>query len=168
MAEEQLTTGKSLPRRVFTEADFCLAFGFGSGLAPKMPGTVGTLAGVLLFYPLSKLHPFLYASVVLIAVVAGIYICGRVASRLGEKDPGGIVWDEITGVWIALFMVPSGWYWLLGGFVAFRGFDIFKPWPVNWLDRELTGGFGIMLDDVAAGIYTLVLLQGLNFIVNTV
>jgi phosphatidylglycerophosphatase A len=75
------------------------------------------------------------------------------------KDPACIVFDEFVGVWIALFMLPAGWLWVVMGFAAFRFFDILKPWPVGWLDRNLAGGWGIMLDDVAAGLMSLVLVQ---------
>jgi len=82
------------------------------------------------------------------------------------KDPSSIVWDEFVGMWIALFMLPTGWYWLIAAFVLFRIFDIWKPWPIGWLDINLKGGAGIMLDDVAAGLISLGIIQvaalGLN------
>lgn len=160
MGEDELISDRSLARRVFTDPFYWVAFGFGSGLAPRAPGTAGTLVGVLLIYPLSYLGPLGYGMVVLSALAAGIFICDRVASKLAQKDPAGIVLDEIVGVWIGCFLVPPEWYWLLIGFVVFRAFDILKPWPVNVLDRRLSGGLGIMMDDVAAGLYTLVVLQG--------
>lgn len=168
MGEEDLISGKALARRVFTDPLYWLAFGFGSGLAPKAPGTAGSLVGLLLIYPLSYLSPLGYGMVILASLIAGVFICDRVASKLNQKDPGGIVLDEIVGVWIGLFLVPAGWYWLLSGFVVFRGFDILKPWPVNLLDSKLPGGLGIMMDDVAAGVYTLILLQGARLIIDVV
>ena len=136
-----------------------MAFGFGSGLAPKAPGTFGTLAAVPFYLLLAGLHPGVYAGIVVAALVAGVLICDSVAADMAIKDPSSIVWDEFVGLWIALFMLPDGWYWLLAGFVLFRFFDILKPWPVSFFDRELTGGLGVMMDDVAAGLYTLGLLQ---------
>jgi phosphatidylglycerophosphatase A len=136
-----------------------LATGFGSGLAPRAPGTFGSLFAVLLWLPLQLLSVPVYAIVVICATVFGIWLCGRVAREMQVKDPACIVFDEFVGVWIALFMLPAGWWWVAVGFAAFRFFDILKPWPVGWLDRNLKGGWGIMLDDVAAGLLSLLLVQ---------
>tara|TARA_E500000331_G_scaffold356323_1_gene414290 strand:- start:2847 stop:3164 length:318 start_codon:yes stop_codon:yes gene_type:complete len=89
----------------------------------------------------------------------GVYICGVAANRLDVKDPGAIVWDEFVGMWIALIIAPEGWSYLVLAFLLFRLFDIFKPWPVDYLDRNIEGGLGVMMDDVAAGIYALAVLQ---------
>ena len=129
-----------------------LAFGFGSGLSPKAPGTMGTLAAIPLWWLLAQLPLGTYLIVVLIAAVAGILICGRAADRLGVHDHGGIVWDEFVGFWIAMAALPVTWQSLILGFVLFRLFDILKPWPISWLDRRVSGGFGIMIDDVIAGL----------------
>ena len=129
-----------------------LAFGFGSGLSPKAPGTMGTLAAIPLWWLLAQLPLSTYLVVVLIAAVAGILICGRAADRLGVHDHGGIVWDEFVGFWIAMAALPVTWQSLILGFVLFRLFDILKPWPISWLDRRVSGGFGIMIDDVIAGL----------------
>lgn len=153
---------KSIPRRVLTEPRYCLAFGLGSGLVPYAPGTAGTLVGLVLFWLISGLDPMIYASFLLLVLLAGVFVCDAVAADLGQKDPGGIVLDEIAGIGVALFMIPAGWYWLIAAFLVFRMFDILKPWPVGWLDRHLNGGWGIMLDDVAAGLYTLAIVQGSN------
>jgi len=143
-----------------------LAFGFGSGLSPKAPGTMGTLAAIPLWWLLAQLPLSTYLVVVLIAAVAGIVICGRAADRLGVHDHGGIVWDEFVGFWIAMAALPVTWQSLILGFVLFRLFDILKPWPISWLDRRVSGGFGIMIDDViaglaAAGVITLLTASGL-------
>ena len=143
-----------------------LAFGFGSGLSPKAPGTMGTLAAIPLWWLLAQLPLGTYLIVVLIAAVAGILICGRAADRLGVHDHGGIVWDEFVGFWIAMAALPVTWQSLILGFVLFRLFDILKPWPISWLDRRVSGGFGIMIDDViaglaAAGVITLLTASGL-------
>lgn len=148
-----------LPRKVFTRPDWFLAFGGGSGLVPGVPGTAGSVVGLVLFYPLASLGPLIHGLAVVVIIVAGIRICDRVSKQLGIDDPGGIVLDEIGGMGIALFLVPAGWYWPVAALVLFRIFDIAKPWPVGWLDKNLAGGRGIMLDDVAAGFYTLIILQ---------
>ena len=83
------------------------------------------------------------------------------------KDPGCIVWDEFVGLWITLFLLPAGWYWIFIGFGLFRLFDIVKPWPVSWADKSLTGGMGIMVDDVLAGFYGLACIQLASFLIVT-
>ena len=129
-----------------------LAFGFGSGLSPKAPGTVGTLAAIPLWWLLAQLPLAGYLSVVLISAIVGIYVCDQAAKTMGVHDHGGIVWDEFVGFWIAMAALPVTWSSLLLGFVLFRLFDILKPWPISWLDKKVSGGFGIMVDDVIAGL----------------
>lgn len=130
-----------------------LGFGFGSGLASKGPGTFGTLLGLLLFLPILVWSETLAWTILAISTVAGIWICDRASKILGVHDHGGIVWDEFVGIWLVLLCLPeqNGWYWLFA-FVAFRIFDIAKPWPISWADRSVSGGFGIMLDDVLAAV----------------
>jgi phosphatidylglycerophosphatase A len=138
-----------------------LALGFGSGAAPKAPGTCGTLVAVLIYWPLSQLSPEHYLLMLLVTSVMGIYICGQTAKELGVHDHGSIVWDEFVGFWITMFAAPVGWVWVVVGFVLFRFFDIIKPWPISWIDKNITGGFGIMLDDVIAGVMAAGVLQGI-------
>ncbi len=129
-----------------------LAFGFGSGLSPKAPGTAGTAMAVPCYWLLSGLDLAAYSLVVLAAALAGIWICGAASRELGVHDHGGIVWDEFVGYWITLWALPADWLWVIIGFVVFRVYDIAKPWPIGWLDRRVDGGFGIMIDDVLAGV----------------
>lgn len=136
-----------------------LAFGFGSGLAKKMPGTFGTLAAVPLYLVLVQLPNWLYLSVTLLSIVLGIAICERAAQKLQVHDYGGIVWDEVAGLLVTLCWLPFSWQNLLWGFALFRLFDIVKPWPIKWLDRHVEGGLGIMLDDVAAGFFAALILN---------
>jgi len=138
-----------------------LAFGFGAGLSPKAPGTMGTVVAVLIYLVLPSMPPIIYAGLVLLSFVFGIWICAKTAEDLGVHDHGGIVWDEFVGYWITMFMAPSGLFWVLLGFVLFRLLDIFKPWPIKWADKELAGGLGIMLDDVLAGIMGALCIQAL-------
>ena len=146
----------SIARKVFTRPDYFIAYGFGSGLAPRAPGTAGSALGLILFIPAVMLLPVLTQLVlIVIALAIGIYISTRVAADLGVKDPSGIVWDEFVGMWIALLWLPAGWIWYVVAFALFRLFDIAKPWPVNLVDEKLGGGSGIMLDDVVAGLYAL-------------
>lgn len=135
-----------------------LAFGFGSGLARPAPGTWGSLAALLLWWPLIQLPAPLYVAVVAVAAVGGVYLCDRTSRDLGVHDHSGIVWDEFVGLWIALSTVPLQWAWVVAGFVLFRVLDIIKPWPLSWFDRALPGGFGIMVDDMVAGLMTAIVL----------
>ena len=138
-----------------------LAFGFGSGTAPIAPGTWGTLAAVLIYWPLTQLSSDHYLLMLLVTSLMGIYICGQTAKDLGVHDHGSIVWDEFVGFWITMVAAPVGWVWVVVGFLLFRFFDIIKPWPISWIDKKITGGFGIMLDDVIAGVMAALVLQGI-------
>jgi phosphatidylglycerophosphatase A len=147
-----------------------LAFGFGTGLVPKGPGTAGTLVGIPLFLLLMGLPLPAFMAITVALAIAGCWICGESARRLGVHDYGGIVFDEIVGYLIAaapllpaLTLNRHGlWPGLAAAFVLFRIFDIWKPWPISWLDERLHGGVGIMVDDLVAGLFAaLVLLAGL-------
>lgn len=129
-----------------------LALGFGSGLAPKAPGTFGTLAAIPVFFLALNLGNLSYLLLLLIMSVAGVYICGKAAKDAGVHDHGAIVWDEIVGFMITMYLIPVNWLTVLVGFGLFRFFDILKPWPISYLDKNCHGGLGIMLDDIVAGI----------------
>ncbi|WP_333607793.1 phosphatidylglycerophosphatase A family protein [Arsukibacterium sp.] len=138
-----------------------LALGFGSGLAPKAPGTFGTLAAVPFIVLFAMLGDVAYLGFVLCGSLLGVYICGKAAADVGEHDHGAIVWDEIIGFALTMLFVPLSWLTLLLGFALFRFFDIVKPWPIRWFDRRVHGGLGIMLDDVLAAIPAWLILQAL-------
>ena len=148
-------------KAILTNPIHLLAFGFGAGLSPKAPGTVGTVVAVLIYLLLPSMSPLIFAGLILLSFLFGIWICGKTADDLGVHDHGGIVWDEFVGYWITMFMAPTGLIWVLLGFVLFRLLDIFKPWPIKWADKELSGGLGIMLDDVLAGIMAALCIQAL-------
>lgn len=105
-----------------------------------------------------------YGVFLVLTFLFGVYICDRSASDLGVHDHPGIVWDEMLGYWLVMLAAPPGWIWLLVGFVLFRLFDIFKPWPISWVDKKVGGGFGIMLDDVLAAVFAWLLLQLLAWV----
>lgn len=147
------------PRQILADPILLLAFGFGSGLAKKAPGTCGTLAAVPLYLLMAQTGNLVYGVFTLLATVAGIWICGIAADKLGEHDFGGIVWDEVVGYLITLWLIPFSWLNVILGFVLFRFFDILKPWPIKIADRRVKGGFGIMLDDVLAGILANLVLR---------
>lgn len=142
----------------------CLAFGFGAGLSPKAPGTVGTLVAIPIYLLMLEMSFTLYIGAIVVCFGLGIWLCGRTARDLGVHDHGGIVWDEFVGFWITMILVPATWFWILGAFFAFRLFDILKPFPISWLDKKVSGGLGIMIDDVVAGIYASIVIQILIFV----
>lgn len=141
-----------VPASAFKNPIHFLAIGLGSGAAKKAPGTWGTVAGLLLYLPLSLCPDWIYGAVVVVSALLGIYLCGKTSRDWEVHDHSGIVWDEFVGFWITMFLIPVTWYWIALGFVLFRLFDILKPWPISWCDKHVHGGFGIMLDDVLAGI----------------
>ncbi|KGP67227.1 phosphatidylglycerophosphatase A [Acinetobacter baumannii AB5075] len=138
----------------------CIVFcgvGFGSGLAPKAPGTFGS-AFALLFVPIWLSLGFTLSLIaILIMSVVGIYICGQTAKVINVHDDGRIVWDEFAGQSITflplLYLQQINWIWVITGFILFRIFDVWKPWPIRVIDRQVHGGFGIMLDDIIAGVW---------------
>ncbi len=136
-----------------------LATGFGSGLSPIVPGTMGSLAAIPFWYVLSFLPWPLYLIAVILGTGIGIYLCHVTARDMGVHDSGSIVWDEFIGMWITLMALPAKeWHWVAVGFLLFRLFDMWKPWPIRWFDRNVQGGLGIMVDDIVAGIIAAVAL----------
>jgi phosphatidylglycerophosphatase A len=149
---------ENLARTVMTDPVHFLAFGFGTGLAPFAPGTFGSLPGILLFWLTFDYGLHVQLGVAAGITLAGIWICGESARRIGVHDHGGIVWDEIVGMYLTLMVAPvSVLGWVLA-FVLFRIMDIVKPWPIRDLDHSIGGGVGIMLDDLAAALYAAILL----------
>ena len=130
-----------------------LALGFGSGLVPVAPGTFGSLVGLAFALALAPLGLAWNLLAVVVAAVAGIWICGESARRLGVHDHPAIVWDEVAGMMIAMLAAPDAWWGAPAAFVLFRIFDIAKPWPIREIDHGMGGGAGIMLDDVLAGLF---------------
>ena len=135
------------------------ALGFGSGCVPKLPGTAGTVVGIVPYLIMQHLPVVYYLALVLLLFGIGIGLCGATARALEVHDHPAIVWDEIVGFLVTMFMAPAGWPWILLGFFLFRLFDIWKPWPIRWLDRRIEGGFGIMVDDLLAGVFACFSIQ---------
>ncbi len=150
---ETVGAHKLTPKQILQDPVLFLAFGFGSGLARKAPGTFGTVAAIPLYCLFAQADMWVYSILTLLVTLVGIWICEVAANKLGEHDFGGIVWDEIAGYLITLWLVPFSWPAVAWGFVLFRIFDIAKPWPIRWIDRKIQGGLGIMLDDVLAGVF---------------
>ena len=135
-----------------------ISLGFGSGLAPKAPGTFGTLVGIPIFLLMADLPLALYLVITTVFLLIGIWSAQVYSDYLGVHDHGSIVWDEVVGFLITMTFVPVEWRWIVIGFLLFRLFDIWKPWPIRLLDERVHGGFGIMIDDVLAGVYAAVVL----------
>ena len=131
-----------------------LATWFGAGKLPVAPGSWGSLAALPFAWGLAWFGgPFTLAAGAMVMLGAGIWASNRVVAASGAKDPGEIVIDEVAGQWLALAAAPLDPLVYGAGFVLFRIFDIFKPWPASWIDRNMDGGAGIMLDDIIAGAY---------------
>jgi phosphatidylglycerophosphatase A len=136
-----------------------IALGFGTGLAPLAPGTVGTLLAVPLYAVLAGwLSPELLAGAIVGLFAIGTWACGRAGRDLGAADHGSMNWDEIVAFLAVLLFTPPGLAWQAFAFVAFRVFDVAKPPPIRHVERTVKGGLGVMLDDVIAAFYTLLVL----------
>ena len=135
-----------------------LALGFGSGLAPRAPGTFGTLVAVPIVWGVMQFGFAAHVAFAIVATAAGIWLCGESARRLGVHDHPGIVWDEITAFMIVLFFTPNTLMWQAVAFLLFRVFDILKPGPIRYIERMFRGGFGVMVDDLVAAFFALICL----------
>lgn len=166
------TTLTSAQRRVLMSRPAgWIACGFGSGLTPVAQGTFGSLAALLPWLALRHAPLPIYLVVLGIGFVVGVWACDIAGRAVGVDDHRSLVWDEFIGQWIALLplvamfpITPAGtipWWPMLASFTLFRLFDVWKPWPIRWLDRHLKGGVGVMVDDVVAGIFAAVVLTGM-------
>ena len=151
-------------RFLFAHPAHLIACGFGSGLSPIAPGTVGTLFAWATF-PLLRLsmNDFSLLGFLLIGFIGGVLAAHKTGVDLGVTDHGSIVWDEIVPFWLVLFFCPPGWIWQGTAFLLFRVFDIFKPQPARYFDEKVKNGFGVMTDDLFAGIYTILVLLLLQY-----
>ena len=138
---------------------------FWSGLSPKAPGTVGSLAalpvGWLIFL---YLGPIGLAAATVVVFFTGWWSTYVYLERTGREDPGEVVIDEVAGLWLALLITGDSVYTVIPLFLLFRLFDIWKPWPIGWLDQNVKGAFGVMIDDIAAGLFAIVTFLGIFFL----
>ena len=162
-----MTTLRPDLKFLFAHPAHLIAFGFGSGLAPKAPGTVGTLLGLPLFWLVTTAAPDLPNRIILLiaAFLIGIWACARSGRALGVADHGGMVWDEIVAFALVLLFTPAGWLWAGLAFALFRLFDILKPWPIRLADARLKNSFGVMFDDLLAALYAIAAIKGLQWLV---
>lgn len=135
-----------------------IACGFGTGAIPIMPGTFGSIIGVLLYLMLATLPLWAYLLITVALLGMGVYLCQRTGRDFGVADHPALVWDEIASFPLVLIAIAPSWYYVLAGFILFRIFDISKPWPISWFDQHVHGGFGVMLDDVLAALLSWLVL----------
>lgn len=150
---------QGLSKRVWTNPIYFIAFGFGSGLLPKAPGTFGTLAAIPIYLLLAQFSWGIYFLLTVVLFGLGVWVSDKVSHDLGEADYSGIVVDEMVGYLLTMFAVPFGLTSMVLGFILFRAFDIWKPWPIRYIDTQVSGGMGVMLDDVLAALMAWVILQ---------
>jgi phosphatidylglycerophosphatase A len=158
-------SAKTIAIRVWQNPIYFLAFGFGSGLMPYAPGTWGTMVAIPLYLLLMPCSLPIYLTLIMLFLIVGIWLCDKVSSELTMHDFPGIVWDEIVGYLLTMTAVPATMSWIIIGFLLFRLFDIWKPFPISWVDKKVTGGLGIMLDDVLAALPAWLILQSLIWLI---
>ncbi|BAO00779.1 phosphatidylglycerophosphatase A [Candidatus Pantoea carbekii] len=155
---------KNFAKKSFRFFYYLVAIGFGSGLSPVIPGTIGSLCAIPLWWLMTFLSLKIYYLIIFLSICIGIYLCHHTTNDIGIHDHPSIVWDEFIGMWITLIGVPSiTWQWILIGFVIFRIFDFWKPWPIYWFDRNVHGGMGVIIDDIVAGTVSAIILHGLAY-----
>lgn len=152
---------------------YWLGIGLGSGLPKKAPGTWGTVGGLIVALPMLGLGFKVFLAITVFGCLVGSYICGKTSDLMGVHDDPHIVWDEWVGMWIAMLPIaiaidsrPSlpefnGRNYLIAiifSFILFRFFDIIKPFPIKWVDKNVDGGFGILIDDILAGLMAVITL----------
>lgn len=154
-----------IPDSVWHNPWHFIAFGFGSGTIPFAPGTFGTLMAIPFYLALRNLPNGLYLVALLLITLGSIWICSKVSKELGVQDHQGMCLDEFIGYFVTMYAAPHGIKWIFIGFVLFRLFDIWKPQPVRLIDEKIHGGTGMILDDIAAGIYAFIFMRILSWMI---
>lgn len=153
-----------VPDKVWTDPLYFIGFGLGSGAMPIAPGTFGTLFAIPIYLMLRPLPLTAYLFVVLVFCIFSMWVCEKLSQEIKIHDHPGMSIDEFAGFLVAMINAPLGWGWVLSGFILFRIFDILKPYPISWMDKNIHGGVGMVLDDIAAGFVSFLLLQLFKFI----
>lgn len=148
-----------IPEQVWQDPLYFIGFGFGAGAMPFAPGTFGTLMAIPFYLLFRNLHPAAYVALVLILIALSSWLSHHLSKAIHEHDHPGMCIDEFVGYFVTMCFAPHHWLYVVIGFGLFRLFDIWKPWPIGWVDKHVKGGFGMILDDVLAGVYSLILLQ---------
>lgn len=152
------------PRSIWTNPIHFIASAFGAGASPVMPGTVATLFAIPFILLLSHTPIWFYITVVVLLNLIGVWLTDKANQDFNTNDHPAAAWDEFAAFPIAFIGLPTHWVYLLFGFIIFRFLDIVKPFPISWLDNNVHGGLGAMLDDIAAAFATLVILQVLHLL----
>ena len=153
-----------IPASIWKNPLHFIAFGFGVGALPIAPGTFGTLIAIPFYLALQFFSTFTYLIILIFITLISMWICDKVSKEINVPDHQGMCLDEIVGFLVTMYAVPHGLKWVVLGFVLFRVFDIWKPWPIRLLDERVHGGIGIILDDVVAGIFSCLILHILAWI----
>ncbi len=151
------------PRSVWTNPIHFITCGFGIGTFPIMPGTIATLFSIVIYSMLASLHWYSYLFIVVFLNALGVWLCGKTNHDFGCDDHVAACYDEIAAFLICFIGLPFSWTYILIGFVLFRFLDIVKPSFIGYIDKNIHGGLGVMLDDIVAAICTLVALQLIHF-----
>lgn len=153
-----------LPPQVWRNPWYFIAFGLGSGAAPMAPGTFGTLMAIPFYLLLRELSLTRYVIFVILFSLFCVWLCDKISRDIHEHDHPGMCIDEFAGFFVAMIGAPHGWTWILLGFILFRLFDVWKPWPICWLDKNIHGGFGMVIDDVVAGLYSMLIILFIGYL----
>ncbi|HSW93773.1 MAG TPA: phosphatidylglycerophosphatase A [Gammaproteobacteria bacterium] len=154
-----------IPDSIWQKPSHFIAFGFGSGAMPFAPGTFGTLIAIPFYLAICTFSLPVYISLVILITIGSMWLCERVSKEIHVHDHQGMCLDEIVGYLVTMTGVPHGLLWMALGFLLFRLFDIWKPWPIGYIDKKVSGGFGMILDDVLAGVYSLLILNFLSRVI---
>lgn len=151
-----------VPEKIWQDPRYFIAFGLGSGAMPVAPGTFGTLMAIPFYLLLQPLPWYAYLIFVIIFIILSAWLSDYVSRAIKVHDHPGMNIDEFAGFFVTMINAPLGFEWILLGFLLFRIFDIWKPWPIRYLDENVHGGFGMLLDDVVAGIFSMIIIQILS------
>lgn len=149
----------AIPKSIWKNPWHFIAFGFGTGAIPIAPGTFGTLIAIPFYLFLTHYSQTVYIVLTLAITFFSVWLCEKVSRETQSHDHQGMCIDEIVGYLVTMIHAPYGWKWMLLGFILFRIFDIWKPWPIRQVDQHVKGGFGMILDDVMAGFYAFLIIQ---------
>lgn len=147
------------PREIWQKPSYFVAFGFGAGCIPVAPGTFGTLMAIPFYLMMQSLSLTIYLTLLILITIGSVWLSQKVSEEIQVHDHPGMCLDEIVGFLVTMCGAPFGIGWIILGFILFRFFDILKPWPINYIDQKVSGGFGMILDDIVAGIFSLIILQ---------
>jgi phosphatidylglycerophosphatase A len=165
LIEHYRQKSQPVPNAVWHSPLYFIAFGFGSGAFPVAPGTAGTVVAAIFYLGLRYLPLGEYLLFTLIFSIVSIWLLDQLSREIQVHDHPGMCLDEFAGYFVTMINAPWGFSWMLLGFILFRLFDIWKPWPISWLDKHIHGGFGMVIDDIAAGALAMIVMQIIHYFV---